>query len=310
MIPTVAQVLTRARSVGLLDDIDADVFTDTVLAEPFAAAYGRLMEEMLNYGLPRIRKEAFYNLAAYTMVLFPATAGISDFGELVDDGLEERDYLTTASITAASGSLPITVTATGHGRSTGDRIQIHGMVGETGGNGEWLVTVSGNDLALNGAVSEGTWTSGGTVTYGTDRWRTIEETELSRLVLPTVDINLRYFEWRGDAFRFIGSNTARQLRITYLSSGTAPTSGSVGVDGSLDFLATYTAAAAGAGRDRQDATRLYALALGSREDPGGLLHRLVNPMVKAQQRVNRQPQGYSPQNWRGGVRRKAPYFQV
>ena len=308
MIPTRAQVLTQARAH--LNDLESEVFTDTVLGPFFEQSYRRLHDELLNYGLPRIRKVAYFNLPAYTTVLFPSTAGIADFGELVDDGMEERAYVSATNITAATGT-PVVVTAAGHGRSSNDRVQVYGMLGETGGNGEWLVSVSGNDLTLRGSISEGTYSSGGVVTYGTEEWTPVYEVDLSLVsTQQSLSNQLRCFEWRNDAFHFIGSTENRQLKFTYFASGAAPSTGSVGIDNSLDFLAAYTAALASFPNDRvSEGARLEAMCFGVPRKSAGLLHELVNPMVKAQQRVQRQPQAYSP-NTGSRSKRRAPYFVV
>lgn len=57
---------------------------------------------------------------------------------------------------------------------------------------------------------------------------------------------LMEYEWRGGAFRFVGSPVSVELELRYESSGSAaPTTGSVGVDGSLLPLSLLTAAYAG-----------------------------------------------------------------
>lgn len=87
MIPTVAQVMTRARA--LLDEADpGNVFTDTILTPAFSEAYDILWGELLKAEAPRISNIALYTLPASTVVLTPATASIADFGELIE--LEER----------------------------------------------------------------------------------------------------------------------------------------------------------------------------------------------------------------------------
>ena len=308
MIPTRAQVLTQARAH--LNDVQAEVFTDTLLGPFFETAYRKVCDEMTNLGLPRFRRTAYYNLPAYTAVLAPVTAGISDFGELVEGGMCERRIVTTANITAATNATPIVATAAGHGRSTGDRVQIYGIVGQTGGNGEWLVTVSGDNLTLNGSITEGAYTSGGVVTYSDEDWSEMDEVELGLEANRPLNDRLHYFEWQGDVFRFVGATEARQLKITYFASGAAPASGSLGIDNSLDFLAAYTACLAAYPNDRvSEGDRLFALCFGVPRQSTGLLHDLLNPMVKAQQRVQRQPQAYSPYSG-GRIKRRAPYIVV
>lgn len=66
-----------------------EVFTNTLMAPFFAIAYRRLIDEFLNWDIPTVEKIVYYTLPANTLTLTPATAGISDFGELVFGGLAE-----------------------------------------------------------------------------------------------------------------------------------------------------------------------------------------------------------------------------
>jgi hypothetical protein len=115
---------------------------------------------------------------------------------------------------------------------------------------------------------------------------------------------LRIFEWRGDAFYFYGSSNSREVRLRYYDSGIPPTTGTVGIDGSMLFLSYYGAAAVGPSKGYDDAEiqRMRVMALGPRMDgSGGFLYDLVAPMVRASQRVQRQPQPYgveSNYSWR------------
>lgn len=105
------------------------------------------------------------------------------------------------------------------------------------------------------------------------------------------------FVWRFDTFYFVGATTARDVRLTYESSGTAPTSGSINVDGCLTFLAR---AAVGAVADvkgyEEMAARNRLIAYGPRYDQGmigGELWRLISPRVREMQHVQIAPKPYS-----------------
>lgn len=98
------------------------------------------------------------------------------------------------------------------------------------------------------------------------------------------------FVWRQDTFYFVGANTSRDLLLHYYSSGQAPASGSVGVDGSMVFLSRY---AANVLLDRHGQERMAAryrvLAVGPRYEEGvlgGDLFSLISPMVRS---INRTP---------------------
>jgi hypothetical protein len=78
---------------------------------------------------------------------------------------------TSKAITAATQANPVALTVAAHGRTTGDYVQIDGVLGMTQLNGKIYVctVVDANTITLNGV--DGTaftaWTSGGTVTNGT-----------------------------------------------------------------------------------------------------------------------------------------------
>jgi hypothetical protein len=191
-------------------------------------------------GNPRVRKEVFYTLPAYTTVLFPSTASISDMGE--PEFLEERGGLTTKTITGATGTTTVTITATAHGFTTGDEITVGGLVGFAGAHGIWGITVSDADsFVLNGAVGTGTYSSGGVAVKSSEQFSEVQKRDRIESV-GNVSV-LGEYAWLEDAFRFRPCPTARQLRIVYLSSGTPPTqtTDSIGIDDAIDFLAHATA---------------------------------------------------------------------
>lgn len=73
----------------------------------------------------------------------------------------ENDPVT---ITGATNAAPISVTAAGHGYTTGDMVTIEGVGGNTAANGTWRITVTGTDtFTLNGSAGNGAYTGGGTV---------------------------------------------------------------------------------------------------------------------------------------------------
>lgn len=67
------------------------------------------------------------------------------------------------TITGATNASPISVTQTAHGYSTGDRVRIASVGGNTAANGDKTITVTGaNTYTLDGSTGNGTYTSGGT----------------------------------------------------------------------------------------------------------------------------------------------------
>jgi hypothetical protein len=72
----------------------------------------------------------------------------------------------TATITGASNTSPIVITATAHGFTTGDNIAIASVTGNTAANGTWIITVlTANTFSLTGpTVSVGNGVFGGVPT--------------------------------------------------------------------------------------------------------------------------------------------------
>ncbi len=118
------------------------------------------------------------------------------------------------------------------------------------------------------------------------------------------------FVWRYDTFYFVGVTAATELRVTYDSSGTAPSTGSINVDGCLTFLAKYAAGVAGPRKGYEElANRYFADALGPRYQQGvigGELWRIIQPRVVEMQHVQLAQRPYSAV--RGRLIRRSPYI--
>ncbi len=69
----------------------------------------------------------------------------------------------TGSITGATNASPIVITSANHGLTTGQRVTITGVGGNTNANGTWTITViDANTFSLNGSTGNSAYTSGGT----------------------------------------------------------------------------------------------------------------------------------------------------
>ena len=66
------------------------------------------------------------------------------------------------SITAASNASPIVITSANHGLTTGARVTISGVLGNTAANGTFVVTrIDANTFSLASSAGNGAYTSGG-----------------------------------------------------------------------------------------------------------------------------------------------------
>lgn len=66
----------------------------------------------------------------------------------------------SGGFTALTNATPIVCTATSHGLLDGDTVYFTGVLGNSGANGDWVVSgVSGSDFTLTGSVGNGTYTT-------------------------------------------------------------------------------------------------------------------------------------------------------
>jgi hypothetical protein len=78
------------------------------------------------------------------------------------DGSLDTVSQLTGSITAASNASPIVITSAAHGLSTGTRVTVQSVGGNTNANNDWIITVVDvNNFSLNGSSGNSAYTSGG-----------------------------------------------------------------------------------------------------------------------------------------------------
>ena len=302
--PTLTNVYDAARA-AIADD-DGDVYTDARLAAHFKTAYRQVFRVMQGVGNPMVETDAYFNLPANTGVLNPATAGISDMGEIVE--IRQRRPTSTLDITNVTLSSNVaTVTTAAHGRANGDEVVIYKVGGITGANGLWQVTVgSSTTVSLNGSYLTGTYTAAtGKMSHSNEQWsdplNKVSRIDEAYLTAPS-SAPPRVYAWVGDVIRFAPSSGERQLWIVYRMSGTPPTTGSdvIQFDDSQDLLGYATAGYAGMTRSPQVARNLLAIAFGPNylvdNRIGGMLYDMMQVSVKAlnNQRHRRPPFGGRP----------------
>lgn len=82
MISTFSAVKTRV--LALLDDPNQRTFTDPIVLEGMNEATDALYGAFVFYEIPRAKVVAYYTLPANTTNVSPATAGITDMGEVIE----------------------------------------------------------------------------------------------------------------------------------------------------------------------------------------------------------------------------------
>jgi len=290
---TVANVLADVRSLLGDDQVSGgEVFTDTMLqVSAFPRAYRDVWRALSKIQAPRVKREAFYVVPANTDYLHPSTANITDMSQ--PSWVGERGNLTQKTITGATGTTTVSITATTLGFSTGDMITVNGIVGFSGTEGMWGITVSdASTFVLNGAIGSGTYSSGGKAVKSTEDFTEVIPTDRLGSLQSTANADaFRLYVWQSGALHFPACNAARQLRIEYWASGSAPTSTSanLGIDDSRDLTATLAAAYAIGSRGgvaRRD--ELLVEAFGPSMQPDayeGMLGMLIDGVIKRMQRA-------------------------
>jgi hypothetical protein len=82
---------------------------------------------------------------------------------IMTNGTGSLALANTGSVTGATNATPIVITSASHGLSTGTRVTVASVGGNTAANGTWLVTrVDANTFSLDDSVGNGSYTSGGT----------------------------------------------------------------------------------------------------------------------------------------------------
>ncbi len=296
-IPTVGEVKTDAR--GLVGDAEVaggQVYTNTYLQQFLARAYSELFRAFDENNVRLVNRYMHYDLPAFQTTLFPAAAGVANFGQPIN--IRHRASTGTVDITSITAGAPANdfatvVTAAVHGLSTGNRIVIYGALGISDDvNDQWHVDVSDTTtFTLLGCRAVGTHTaSSGVVAKSDAEWsRPVQLIDDASRIAETADATGLVAAWQGNAFRFNVSSQIRQLRVWFSLSGSAPSADgdSIGIDDSLDFLSERTAglAAFTNGADSL-AAKLESRAVGSQMqldmgDPGGTLGAMIRLGVQS-----------------------------
>ena len=302
MIPTVQQAYSRAR-LHLGDEKD-QIYHNEVLEPDLDTAYGEMFAVLDLYNNKKTQREAHFDLPARTTYLDPATVGLSNFGEPID--LRERTVADSFTITAVDTTSPpgcILTLSSSHSWSDGQEVIVY-LVGGVSDeiNDNWVADVSGlaaNQIKLLGCTATGSWTSGGVVSSSTESWSApMEASTVPPNYRDVTGRSVGIYQWRGDIFRFPQTNEARQIKIVYSISGSAPIkpTASLGVDDSLRFLSYRMASTAGYKKYHPRAETYERMAIGQNGEAdgrGGFLAQLVGLGIQTLQNER-----HGPRRWR------------
>ena len=274
-----------------------------VIQSAFNNAYTEMWQTMEQVQTPRVRREFYYLVPAYTSYVDPVTAGVLDMGE--PELMYERGNLTSVQIAATSGSTPIEVdTVTPHNLTSNADVTIGGVTLTSKPDGRWFVTVlDGSTLTLNGSVSDGTEGVGGWLTTSPEMFLNNPVAWRNELTDEQLSPRLRWCMWEDGVFKFRGATSPAQIRVTYFANATPPTNplALIGVPEGATFLQTRTASIMARSRglyQMADALKLDALGPGGQADGrGGQLRTFLNIQVNGLQRTQFRKQPYVSGAW-------------
>ena len=288
---TVLEVFNTARSQLQGGDTSASIgFSNTQMQQFFNVAYPELWQIMAQVQTPRVRRDFFHYLPAYTTLFDPFAIGIDDFAE--PEQIEERGNVTTLTITGTTDTTPIGVATSGTGGLvTNSSVQIADVTGTTAPWGMWYITyLSPTLFSLNGSTAPGVAGTGGKVMWSGDRFLMMGAVRDMPYNQP-ISSYLRIWQWQDSQLRFLGATQPIQLHITYWASAIPPTNVNteLGIDDCMAFLSTRVASLAAESRGWYEmANRLTARALGPKgeaDGSGGLLRSFLNLQVQNLQRT-------------------------
>lgn len=266
-------------------------FSNTVMTQYFKVAYPELWQIMAQVQTPRVRREFYHYLPAFTTYFDPQAIGVTDFAE--PELIEERGSVTLVGVSTTSTATPIRVTTSvPHGLTTDSfPVQVAGVSGSTAPWGYWYFTVTGITAGfLNGSSSDGNAGTGGNMMWSSEPFRPMGWTR-DPLLNAQISNYLGTCQWQDNALKFIGATQPIQIHVTYWASGNPPTNVNteIGIDDCMAFLSTRVASLAARSRGwYQMASELKRDALGPSgmaDGSGGLLRTWLNLQVQNIQRT-------------------------
>lgn len=239
------------------------LFTDSFLSKYWGNGYRALYRWLDRNANKTLRKSSYYNLPANTSYATPAGIGIANMGkpqDIFDRPIRSSATATIAALNTLTASAPpsVDLTWTAHGLNAGQEVITFGFTTMTDQiNGSYNIGVpDANTIRLLGcdATAITGQTPVGSTGIASTGQTPFPNQPLSNLYdiqvwpIATQAGQLSAWKWESGAFRFLPANQDRQIRITYMLSGTPPVDGTVPIDDSLDALAFYVAGAAAAAK--------------------------------------------------------------
>lgn len=300
-MPTIQEVFDAARGLLQGGDTSSELGLGNAILQNFLnQAYTEMWQTMESVQVPRISREFFYLVPAYTSQVNPATAGVTDMGE--PQFMYERGGLTSVQIATTSNTTPVqVVTVSPHGLATNADVTIGQVTGSQAPWGRWFVTViDASTLTLNGSVADGNEGIGGALTTSQQRFQDRPVRWLHEESDRAPQEQLCDCLWEEGIFKFRGAAEDAQIMVKYFANATLPGNATteLAVKGADAFLAVRTASIAARSRGWYEmSAQLKTEALGpsgEADGRGGLLRGFLNIQVQGLQRNQYRKMAYSP----------------
>lgn len=318
MKPTVQQVKDQVRQE--LGDLSpgGEVFTDhgdddgtVAITKNVKRSYEVLYRGLEKGSSPFLRAEQHYILRQGASFLDPSTAYIDNLGEprnLYFKRLDTEINLANLQFDSTDRANPFceVTTVSNHGFNDDTVVVMMPRPVTVKDPGqlerEWTIrTIDPTKFRLLNCIADGTYTTGGAVAVGSERWgpMNVERTDGDF----DLDVGPQWrsgdYLWRGDQFLFRPLKFDRLLKIVHTVSANLPDDDTyvIPFDDSLGFLSKFAAAMCAeqigdAMGGQTKAGGLYTQAVGNPTgntfNPTGELGSLLDISARAQQRVKKQ----------------------
>lgn len=158
-----AATTTTPGRVELATEAETVTGTDTTRAVTPAAAAARYQPISFSkaFTTPYTTVEPVQNI----QITSKNTGTISQRRAAYRAQVTDHPEVNQITVTGATNASPIVITAAAHGYSTGDRVAVEGVTGNTAANGLWTVTaLTADTFSLDGSTGNGAFGAGGYVT--------------------------------------------------------------------------------------------------------------------------------------------------
>jgi hypothetical protein len=299
---TPAGIFSLVRSLLVGNPDDTSIFSDTDLQSYFNLAYPELYQAMGLIQSPRVRREFYYLVPAYTSYVDPLQIGVVDVDE--PEMVEERISGGSIPIATTGTDTPIIVTTqVPHNLATNADIAVGEVLGSDAPNGRWFITVIDDlNFSLNGSASDGNSGTGGAV-YIFSGARFVRIASLSQVTDRPLSSRLLDYLWEDSVFKLRGATIPVQIRVTYWANGNPPQNPAtpLNIEGCTPYLSYRIAGLAAGSKSWWQLSDKYEIrALGKNREAdasGGLLRSFLAIQVQNAQNnpVRKQPFGQNVQ---------------